>query len=307
MTLRLGPFGPSLRASGSFSARRVSISDLIALFKPRIAAMTLLSAAGGMGLAPGAVDPTRALVMLVGTALIVGAANTLNMYLEREVDCLMARTKNRPLPAGRLDPQVALVFGVAQALVSVPLLTFGLGSAGPITGLLAVIAFVSYVMVYTPMKQRSHIATWVGAIPGAMPALMGWTAATGRIDAAGLAVFGVLFFWQIPHFHAIALYRFKEYQRAGLATLPAARGAAMTRVEIVLYAVVQLVVSLLLYPLGVCGPAYLVIAAICGFGFAGYAAAGLVRGDARWARNVFLWSIVYLPLVYTAMVLDGRL
>ncbi len=287
--------------------RRIAAADVIALVKPRIAVMALLTAAGGMSLAPGPFTLGRALVMLLGTALIVGAANTLNMYLEREVDCLMARTKDRPLPAGRLDPQVALFLGVAQAMLAVPVLTFGLGAAGPITGMLAVIAFVAYVMVYTPMKQRSHVAVWIGALPGAMPALMGWTAVTGKVDAGGLVVFGVLFVWQIPHFHAITLYRLKDYQRAGLATLPGARGAVATRIEMALYAVVQLLVSLMLYPLGVCGVIYLAVASIGGLGYAGYVASGLFRGDARWARNVFLASIVYLPAVFLAMVLDGRL
>jgi protoheme IX farnesyltransferase len=296
----------AVRAQAITGERRVAAADLLALVKPRILLMTLITAIGGMSLAPGELALAPALVMLAGTALIVGAANTLNMYLEREVDCRMARTKDRPLPAGRLDPQVALYFGVAQAFVSVPLLTFGLGAAGPISGLLAVIAFVSYVMVYTPMKQRSHIATWIGAIPGAMPALLGWTAITGRVDAGGLAVFAVLFVWQIPHFHAIALYRLKDYQRAGLATLPGARGVTATRVEIVLYSLVQLLASLMLYALGVSGGLYLVIAAVSGFAYLGYAASGLFRGDARWARRLFLASIVYLPVVFAAMVLDGR-
>lgn len=295
-----------MNAAGEMAARRVALADLIALVKPRILLMSLLTAAGGMSLAPGGFALQPALVMLAGTALIVGAANTLNMYLEREVDCRMARTKDRPLPAGRLDPQVALTFGVAQAFLAVPLLTFGLGAAGPVSGLLAVIAFVSYVMVYTPMKQRSHVATWIGAIPGAMPALLGWTAITGRVDAGGLAVFSVLFVWQIPHFHAIALYRLKDYQRAGLATLPGARGVTATRVEIVLYSVVQLLASLMLYALGVCGSVYLIIAAVSGFAYLGYAASGLFRGDARWARRLFLASIVYLPVVFAAMVIDGR-
>jgi protoheme IX farnesyltransferase len=162
-------------------------------------------------------------------------------------------------------------------------------------------------MVYTPMKQRSHVATWIGAVPGAMPALMGWTAVTGRVDAGGLAVFSVLFVWQIPHFHAITLYRLRDYQRAGLATLPGARGDAATRVEIVMYALVQLACSLMLYALGVCGELYLVIAAVSGLAYAGYAASGLFRGDAKWARRLFLASILYLPLVFGAMVLDGRL
>lgn len=287
--------------------RRVAAADVIALVKPGIAINALLTAAGGMSLAPGPFELSRALVLLLGTALIVGAANTLNMYLERDVDCLMARTKDRPLPARRLAPAIALGFGLGQALLAVPILSFGLGAAGPLTGLLAVIAFVSYVLVYTPMKQHSHIALWVGAIPGAMPALIGWTGVTGRLDAGGLAVFALLFFWQIPHFNAIALYRLKDYQRAGLITVPGARGVAAARVEIVMYALVQLAASLLLYPLGVCGRGYLIVAAIAGLGFVAIAAKGLVRGDARWARTVFLASIIYLPVVYTAMVVDGRL
>lgn len=285
---------------------RTSVRDLVALSKPRIAFMSLLTAAGAMSLAPGEISRWGMTVLMLGTALIVGAANTLNMYLERDIDCLMSRTRKRPLPAGRMAPSVALVFGLAQAALAVPLLTFGLGPAGPLTGLLAVIAFVTYVLVYTPMKQRSHVATWIGAVPGAMPALMGWTAVTGRADLGGLAVFGVLFFWQIPHFHAIAMYRGKEYERAGLVTLPGARGVSTARREIALYSLVQLAVSLTLYPLGVSGLGYLAVAAVCGVAYAVFALAGLRGGDARWARQLFLWSIVYLPVVFTAMVIDGR-
>ena len=288
-------------------ARPLAAADLVALVKPNIALMALLTAAGGMSLAPGELTGWRSLILLLGTALIVGAANTLNMYLERDIDCLMSRTRARPLPARRMDPQVALWFGLAQAAVAVPVLTFGLGAAGPLTGLLAVIAFVTYVLVYTPMKQRSHAAVWIGGVPGAMPALMGWTAVTGHVDLGGLAVFGVLFFWQVPHFHAIALYRGKEYERAGLVTLPGARGAAAARREIAGYSLVQLAVSLALYPLGVSGLGYLVVAAVAGAAYGAYALSSLRRGDARWARRLFLASIVYLPVVFTAMVIDGRL
>jgi protoheme IX farnesyltransferase len=294
-------------AAGARARQGTTAADLAALVKPTIMINSLLTAAGGMSLAPGGLSGAHMIVLLLGTALIVGAANTLNMYLERDIDCMMPRTKARPLPARRLAPSVALVFGLAQAAIAVPLLTFGLGPTGPLTGLLAVIAFVTYVLVYTPMKQRSHAAVWVGGVPGAMPALMGWTAVTGAADPGGLAVFGVLFFWQVPHFHAIAMYRGKEYERAGLVTLPGARGVVAARREIVLYALVQLAVSLTLYPLGVSGLGYLVVAGVCGAGFAAYALAGLKDGDARWARRLFLMSIVYLPVVFTAMVIDGRL
>lgn len=282
-----------------------SAADLFALVKPNIVIFALLTVAGGMSLAPGTATPLEWLNVLAGTALIVGAANTLNMYLERDIDCLMARTKARPLPARRMDPQLALYFGLAQAFVSVPLLTFALN---PLTGLLGVVALLSYVMLYTPLKQRTTLATLIGAVPGAMPPLMGWTAATGSIDIAGLAVFGLLFLWQIPHFHAIALFRHKEYARAGLKTLPGVRGEVSTRRTIVVYTVAQVAVSLSIYFLGVAGIWYLVTAALCGGAFFVYSLRGL-RADAgpRWARNLFLASIAYLPIVFIALFANGQL
>jgi heme o synthase len=290
-----------------------SLGDLVALVKPNIMVMALLTAAGAMSLAPGAVDLVTALWLLAGTALIVGAANTLNMWLERDVDGLMARTRNRPLPRGRLAARTALTFGVVQGVLAVP----ALAMTNWITAVLGLVALVMYVGVYTPMKQRSHWATWVGAVPGAMPALMGWTAATGRVEPAGLAVFAVLFFWQIPHFHAIALYRQRDYDAAGLKTLPGARGVAATRREIALYLVVQVAVSFALVPLGVAGVPYLVTAAVLGVAVLAQGASGLrVRAGAsgalpsadaaRWGRTVFLTSIVYLPVLFAVMVLDGR-
>jgi len=276
--------------------------DLIALVKPRIMLMALLTAAGATSLAPVGVPAGRMLWLLAGTALVVGAANTLNMWLERDVDCLMARTRNRPLPRGRLDATLALRFGGVQGALALP----ALAMVNVVTAALALLALLLYVGVYTPMKQRSHLAAWVGAVPGAMPALMGWTAATGRVELPGLAVFGVLFFWQIPHFHAIAMYRLRDYDAAGLKTLPGTHGLAAARRAIALYLVVQVAVSLALVPLGVAGPLYLATAAALGVAVLAQGLGGLRRGEARWARQVFLASIVYLPILFTVMVLDGR-
>lgn len=285
---------------------RVHAGDVIALVKPRIMMMSLLTAAGGLSLAPGAPGFGLWLTLMVGMALLVGSANTLNMYLERDVDCLMARTRDRPLPMRRLGPELALMFGVAQAVVAVPMLTFGLGHGGPLTGLLGVIALISYVMVYTPLKQRTWIATWIGALPGALPALMGWTAATGRIELGGLAVFGLLFIWQIPHFHAIALFRWREYARAGLKTLPGEHGEGAAHREIVVYSIVQIGISVLPWALGVAGTIYLVVASVLGAAFLLEVGVGLVRGGGpKWAKRIFLLSIVYLPVVFTTLVLDG--
>ena len=276
--------------------------DLIALVKPRIMVMALLTAAGGMSLAPGTPAPGTALWLILGTALIVGSANTLNMWLERDIDCLMARTRNRPLPQHRLAARTALLFGAAQGALSLPVLA----RVNLLTAGLGLVALLLYVGVYTPMKQRSHWATWIGAIPGALPALMGWTAATGHIEIGGLAVFGVLFFWQIPHFHAIAMYRQRDYDAAGLKTLPGTHGIAAARHHIVFYLVVQVAVSLALVPLDVAGLPYLITAAVLGAGVLAQGASGLTSGTQKWARNVFLASIVYLPVLFAVMVLDGK-
>jgi protoheme IX farnesyltransferase len=277
-------------------------ADLIALVKPRIMVMALLTAAGAMSLAPGDVSLDRALWLIAGTALIVGSANTLNMWLERDIDCLMARTRNRPLPQRRLDARTALIFGSVQGALSLPVLA----RVNLVTAGLGLIALVMYVGVYTPMKQRSHWATWVGAVPGALPALMGWTAATGRIDLSGLAVFGVLFFWQIPHFHAIAMYRQRDYDAAGLKTLPGTHGVVAARHHIVFYLFVQVGVSLSLVPLHVAGVPYLVTAAVLGAGVLIQGVGGLGSGTQKWARQVFLASIIYLPVLFAVMVLDGK-
>lgn len=280
--------------------------DLVALVKPRIMVMALLTAAGAMSLAPGTIPFAHALWLLAGTALIVGSANTLNMWLERDVDCLMARTKNRPLPGQRLQPSTALAFGALQGVLALPVLAV----AGMIPAALGLLALILYVGAYTPMKQRSHWAVWLGSVPGAMPALMGWTAATGRIDLPGLAVFGVLFVWQVPHTHAIGIYRQREYEAAGLKTLPNTHGVAKARREILALLVVQVAVSFAPAFLGVAGLPYLVTAIALGAmvlvqGFSPLR--GTKAGEvAHWARNVFLVSLIYLPILFAVMVASGQ-
>ena len=209
-------------------------------------------------------------------ALIVGGANALNMFIERDIDAHMTRTRLRPLPAGRMAPRPALVFGIVLSVAAVPILAFGVNA---LTALLAVLANVIYVLAYTPLKQRSHLALEVGAIPGAMPPLLGWTAAMNRVDGAALVLFAILFFWQLPHFHAIALFRREEYARAGLQVLPNVRGDDATKHAIVRYLAVLLAVSLLLFPLGVAHRVYLFTALGLGAVFFGWGCWGLRAGE----------------------------
>ena len=278
-------------------------SDLLALAKPRITALVVFTTASGLWLAPRGVPARTVVFTLIGTVLIVAAANVLNMYLERDSDALMTRTMNRPLPAHRMEPEAALKFGIALAVISVPLLTFG---AGALPGLLASIALVSYVLLYTPMKRQTATALLVGALPGAIPPLIGWTAATERLDLPGVLLFAVMFLWQVPHFLAITLFRKEEYARAGLVVQPNEPGGEReARANIVRYTVALVAVSLLFVPLGVARGAYLASALLLGAGFLGYAVVGLRQAAGRrWARNLFLLSLIYLPLLFGALLLD---
>ena len=193
------------------------IADYVSLAKPRITALVVFTTASGLWLAPIRPSPGIILVTLLGTVLAVASANVLNMYLERETDALMSRTMRRPLPARRMDPRIALRFGLLLGTVSLPLLSL---AVGPLPGLLVAIALVSYVLLYTPMKRRSPASLLVGAVAGAVPPLIGWTAATGTFDLPGLLLFAVMFLWQVPHFLAITLFRRDDYARAGLLVLP---------------------------------------------------------------------------------------
>jgi protoheme IX farnesyltransferase len=289
--------------AASEPARGAALGDLLALAKPRITALVLFTTASGLWLAPRGLSAAGVALTLVGTVLIVAGANTLNMYLERDSDALMARTAGRPLPAGRMDPGVALRFGIGLSVLSVPLLTF---AVGPLPGLLASIALVSYVLLYTPLKRRSATALLVGAIPGAIPPLIGWTAATGRLDLPGVLLFAVMFLWQVPHFLAITLFRKGEYARAGLVVQPNEPGGERAaRANIVRYTVALVGVSLLFVPIGVAGRLYLVTALVAGAAFLGYGLLGLrENAGTRWARNLFFLSLVYLTALFAVLMVD---
>lgn len=283
--------------------------DLVTLAKPRITSMVVITAAGGLFLAsragriegPGP-NALTVLSTLFGISLIVAGANALNMYLERDIDRRMDRTKNRPLPAGRMAPRVALWFGVITSAVSVPILALG---ANTLTALLAVIANLLYVFAYTPMKQHSQYALHVGAVPGAIPPLLGWTAGTGRIDAAGVILFAILFLWQVPHFIAIALFRKADYARAGLVVTPNVVGELDSRHTIIRWVFALVAASLLVVPLGLAGHGYLLIATIVGAVFFIWGCYGLRAGTGdRWAKSLFGISILYLVLLFTALMVN---
>lgn len=273
--------------------------DLLSLTKPRLSGLVLFTTAGGMWLSRTSLPWWQWVVTMLATAGTVGAANAFNCYIERDSDRFMARTAVRPLPQSRMEPIVALVFAALLALVSVPVLFVGVNA---LTGVLGVVALASYVLVYTPMKSRTHWAMVVGAIPGALPPLMGWTAATGKIEVPGLVLFGILFFWQLPHFIAIALFRKAEYRAAGLTSLPLEKGDDVARLHALLYLVALVPVSVLPFVVGVAGWLYLAAAVVLGAGFFWVAFDGWRRkGDAAWARKLFGVSLAYLTGLFAAL------
>ncbi|MDB4993312.1 MAG: Heme synthase, protoheme farnesyltransferase [Myxococcaceae bacterium] len=296
------PIAASVEASKP-AFETIALRDIVTLMKPRITLLVLITAAAGVWLAPVPISKLALALTMLGTFMIVSGANALNMYIERDIDGRMDRTKNRPLPAGRMSPRVALWFGVAISVLSIPILAIGVNA---VTALLAVLANLSYVLAYTPLKQRSHWALLVGAVPGAIPPLMGWTAATAHVDAGGLALFGVLFFWQVPHFLAITLFRKEDYARAGLFVMPNVVGEDATKRSIVTYTAALVASTLLVFPLGISGRVYLVTAFVLGCTFLAWGTWGLrPTAGRKWARSLFAYSIVYLVLLLATMTANA--
>lgn len=280
-----------------------TLSDLVALMKPSITAMSILVAGGSLMLAPGTTTWLRAFCVLLAVGCSVAGAGALNMYLERDVDRLMARTRDRPLPAGRMDPFWAVLVGGTLTILSLPLMQAA-GNGSVATWLTAFASFV-YVWVYTPMKRTSYWSLIVGAVPGAMPALMGYCALSGRIDAVGMTLFGIVFFWQLPHFLAIGIYREREYVAAGHRLINAEHGLDWAKTLTLATAVPLLIVSLLLWPLGVGSWVYASVCIVLGLWFTGLCIKGFSSENPnKWARRVFLGSLVYQTVLFGVLALD---
>lgn len=279
-----------------------TLLDVIELTKPRITLLVLFTSSVGLYLPSVPLRSSLVVSTLLGLVMAVAGVNALNMYLERDVDGLMSRTQNRPLPAGRLQPAVALWMGLALA-------TAGIGLVGtqvnPLSGFLVTLAVATYVFLYTPLKQVTPWSLLIGAVPGALPPLIGWTAATGQIEWPGIILFGIIFLWQVPHFHAIGLFRQDEYAEAGFKILPVVGGVASTKRHIVVYLLLLLPVSLLLTPLGVTGPVYFYGAFSLGVGFLVMGLKGLVKSAGPpWARRLFVASLIYLTVLYLLIWVD---
>ena len=279
--------------------------DYLELSKSRIVLMVLITTAAGFLIGARQIDALLLVNTLVGTALVAAGTNALNQYVEREHDARMKRTRFRPLPDGRITPRAALVFSSAVALIG----TIYLGLAvNWLTAALGALTLTSYIFVYTPLKRISTLCTIIGAVPGAIPPLMGFTAATGVLGTAGWIVFGILFLWQLPHFMAISWIYRNDYEQAGFAMLSVrdANGSATARQAIV-YALLLLPVSVLPTFLGIAGVVYFVGAVAAGGAFVAAAVAFFVDRNNRTAKRLFMISNLYLVTVMPLLVVAVRL
>ena len=285
--------------AGSSPAR-----DLLALGKPTITLTTLITCAAGFALARAGSPALVLLCALGGTGLVVASANAFNMVLERDSDARMARTRQRPLPAGRLSPALATAAAALMGVAGVGLLA---AAVNGLTAWLALASLIAYAFVYTPLKRYTPLALVIGAVPGAMPPLLGWTAATDRLDAPGLALFLVLFVWQIPHFLAIAIRCRADYAQAGIRAVTVVHGEESARLQAMVYSTVLIPVSLLFPLLGVAGPLYGATAALLGVGMLAISVQSFRTGAPLWDKRLFFASLVYLPVLMFALALDVTL
>ena len=285
------------------SARSSAASDFLALTKPRLNVLVVATSAAGYYLGSATMPDVGAMALAVtGTALVAGGAAVLNQVYERDTDALMRRTRLRPLPDGRIASGEATAFGLALAAAGLVVLG---ARTNLLAAALALATLVSYVIVYTPMKRRSSASTLVGAIPGALPALIGWAAARGDLSSGGLALFAIVFLWQIPHFMAIAwLYR-DDYARAGFPMLPVVEpGGRRAGRQAVMYTALLVPATAVPALLAVSGTAYLAFALVSGALLMMLAVRfAATRTDAS-ARALFLGTIAYLPLLWAAMIAD---
>lgn len=283
--------------------RSSAFSDFIALTKPRLNLLVVLTSAAGYYLGSVASPDLKKMAQAVaGTALVAGGSAVLNQVYEHDTDARMRRTRMRPLPDRRVTLQEAAIFGSVLSLAGLAILAF---ATNWVAAALALATLVIYLAIYTPMKRTSGLSTLVGAVPGALPAVIGWSASRGDIALGGWTLFAIVFLWQIPHFMAIAWMYRDDYRSAGFPMLPVVEpDGRRTGRQALLYAAALLPVSIGPTVVGVAGWVYFGFALVLGIGLLVLSAAFARSRTDRSARTLFLASIIYLPLIWTAMVLD---
>ncbi len=280
------------------------VGAYLELTKPRITFMVVLSALAGFCMASkGSINWIQFLHFALGVSLLSSGTSTLNQFIERESDKLMRRTMSRPLPAGKLSATAALMFGLLTALLGEAYLAL---VVNPLTAWLGLAALVSYVLMYTPLKQRTTLCTAIGAFPGALPPLLGWAAASNELALGGAVMFAILFLWQFPHFHAIAMMYAEDYARANIKMLPVVEpDLKSTSLQIIGYAALLMPISFLPFFLGMSGWVYLIAAILLGTWFLYISINTAYTKTKADARTLLKTSVIYLPILYIVMVLNS--
>ncbi len=291
-----------IRASARPVASEASAGDYFALLKPRVMSLVVFTGFVGFYLAPASPHPVLAAIAILCIAVGAGAAGAINMWYERDIDAIMDRTKARPVPAGRIEPGNALGFGVVLAVASVTLMWL---AANPTAAALLALSIAFYVFVYTIwLKRRTPQNIVIGGAAGAFPPMIGWAAANGEISLASLTLFAIIFIWTPPHFWSLALYRSRDYARAGIPMLPVVAGPDETRRQILYYTAALVPLTLAPYLLGLSGILYLGAALILGIGFLTQVIRLRLEGTEARAKSTFRYSILYLFLLYVALIVD---
>jgi heme o synthase len=294
------------RDTASRSFRKIlhgRLSDYWVLTKPEVNFLVVISTLAGYYVAlRGHLDFFVLMNTLMGTLMVASGTGTLNQYIERKSDASMRRTARRPLPAGRIRPVEALVFGILLAIGGGLLLWF---EVNPLASVLALLTLTTYLLIYTPLKKRTSLCTLIGAFPGAMPPLIGWAAARGSLSSESLVLYSILFLWQFPHFLAIAWMYREDYSRAGLRMLPPEDpDGSLTSFQIIAFLVALVVVSMVPPLIGQVGKVYLFGAAALGSYFLLHGARMARNRTNALARRLVLASVLYLPLVFGLMMFD---
>lgn len=278
------------------------VQDYFALLKPRVMSLVVFTGLAGVLVAPGDLHPLLATVAVICIAIGAGAAGAINMWYDRDIDAIMTRTSNRPLPAGRMVPGNALGFGIVLAVASVALMGLAINLAAAIL-LTAAIAF--YVFVYTVwLKRRTPHNIVIGGAAGAFPPMIGWAAVSGGVGIEAISLFALIFFWTPPHFWALSLYRADDYGRAGIPMLPVVAGPRETKRQILIYTILLLPMSTVPYWLGIAGSIYLATSLTLGLLFLAAAIAVWFEDGDRAAKRMFGFSIFYLFALFAALIAD---
>lgn len=287
------------------SASEAQIKDYIELLKPRVMSLVVFSGLVGLMVAPGTIHPLLGCVAVLCIAIAAGGSAAVNMWYDRDIDALMTRTRRRPLPQGRIEPAAALEFGTTLIFAAVVLMALAVNW---LAAALLAAAAAFYIFIYTIwLKRRTPLNIVIGGAAGAFPPLIGWVAVTGQINLPAVLLFLIIFVWTPPHFWSLALYRNDDYRRAGVPMLPVTAGPRRTKIEMLLYTLVLVPLSLTPAFTGIAGPLYLTGVSVLGAGFVLCALRVLLTDSHRPARQMFAYSILYLTLLFSLLLAEAAM